>query len=80
MTIQEYVSKNNISYRELARRLNISVVYLCDLVKERRKTISEKLANKFKEVAPEIEIMEETRKIYKIGGTKQWMIKKQYRY
>lgn len=68
MTIQEYVSKNNISYRELARRLNISVTYLCDLAKKRKKTISEKVANKFKEVAPEIELIEETRKIYKLGG------------
>lgn len=67
MTIREYVFKNNISYRELARRLNISVVYLCDLAKGRRRTISEKLANKFKEVAPEIEITEEIRKYYKVG-------------
>lgn len=67
MTIREYVLKNNISYRELARKLNISVVYLCDLAKGRRKTISEKVANRFKEVAPEIEIIEETRKYYKVG-------------
>lgn len=39
MTIREYVFKNNISYRELARRLNISVVYLCDLAKGRKRAI-----------------------------------------
>ena len=68
MTIKEYVLKNNISYRELARRLNISVVYLCDLATGKRKTISEKVANIFKEVAPEIEIeiTEEIRKYYKV--------------
>ena len=66
MTIREYVEINKISYRELARRLNISVVYLCDLRDKRRKNISEQLANKFKEVAPEIDIMTEIKKVYKL--------------
>lgn len=67
MTIKEYVLKNNISYRELARRLNISVTYLCDLSEGKRETTSEKMANRFKKVAPEIEMTEEIRKIYKVA-------------
>lgn len=66
MTIKEYVKINNISYRELARRLNISVTYLCDLSKGNRQTISEQVANKLKEVAPEIDIILEIKKIYRL--------------
>lgn len=66
VTIREYVFRNNISYKQLAKQLNISQAYLCDLSKGRRETISENLANRFKEVAPEIDITTEIRKYYKI--------------
>lgn len=66
MTIEQYVNKFNISYRELAKRLEISAPYLLDLKNGRRKTISEKVGNKFKEVAPEIDIIKEQKIIYKI--------------
>lgn len=66
MTIKEYVKIKKISYRELARRLNISVTYLCDLSKGKRKTISEQVFNKFKKNAPEIDIIVETKKYYRI--------------
>ena len=66
VTIREYVFKNNISYRQLARQLNISQAYLCDLSKGRRETISEEVANRFKAIAPEIDITVETRKFYRI--------------
>ena len=48
MTIEQYVKENNISYRELARKLEISAPFLIDLKNGRRKSISEKVANKFK--------------------------------
>lgn len=66
MTIREYVFKYNITYTELAKRLNISTSYLYNLSEGKRKYISEKLANKFKEVAPEIDIKKETRVYFKI--------------
>lgn len=66
MTIEQYINKYNISYRELARKLEISAPYLLDLKNGRRKSISEKVANKFKEVAPEIDIIKEQKIVYKI--------------
>ncbi len=66
MTIEQYVNKYKISYRELAKRLEISAPYLLDLKNGRRKTISEKVGDKFKEVAPEIDIIKEQKIIYKI--------------
>lgn len=45
MTIEQYVKENSISYRELARKLEISAPYLLNLKNGRRKTISEKVAN-----------------------------------
>ena len=70
MTIKQYLKKENISLRELARRLNISAVYLSDLRDRKRQTISKKVADKFKEVAPEIDITEEEKIIYKIKEAK----------
>ena len=66
MTIREYVFKNNISYRQFAKQLNISQAYLCDLSKGRRETVSEEVANRFKAIAPEIDITVEIRKYYRI--------------
>ena len=66
MTIEQYVKENNISYRELARKLEISAPFLIDLKNGRRKSISEKVANKFKKVAPEIDIIKEQKIVYKI--------------
>lgn len=68
MTIEQYVNKYNISYRELARRLEISAPFLIDLKNGRRKTISEKVGDKFKKVAPEIDIIKEQKIVYKIKG------------
>lgn len=66
MTIREYIFKNNISYRQLAKQLGISHTYLYDLSKSKRKTISEEVANRFKAIAPEIDVMVETKKYYRI--------------
>ena len=71
MTIEQYVNKYNISYRELARRLEISAPFLIDLKNGRRKTISEKVGDKFKKVAPEIDIIKEQKIVYKIKG--EWI-------
>ena len=70
MSISEYLEKHNISLRELARRLEISQTYLADLRDGKRKTISENLAYKFKEIAPEITIIKEVKSIYKVEGDK----------
>lgn len=66
VTIREYIFKNNISYRQLAKQLGISHTYLYDLSKSKRKTISEEVANRFKAIAPEIDVMVETKKYYRI--------------
>ena len=66
VTIREYIFKNNISYRQLAKQLGISHTYLYDLSKSKRKTISEEVANRFKAIAPEIGVMVETKKYYRI--------------
>lgn len=66
VTIREYIFKNNISYRQLAKQLGISHTYLYDLSKSRRKTISEEVANRFKAIAPEIDMTVETKQYYRI--------------
>lgn len=66
MTIKEYIKKYNITYRELAKRLGISATYLSDLSKGRRLTMSGEVANRFNQIAPEIEIILEQKTIYKV--------------
>ena len=66
MNIKEYLLKENISLRELARRLGISATYLADLRDGRRKTISYKTYIKFLTTAPEININKIKKVIYKM--------------
>lgn len=66
MTIQEYVEKNGISIRAFAMKIGISSTYLADLINKRRTHISEELANRIKEVAPEVGIIKETKIVYKV--------------
>ena len=66
MTIQEYVEKNGISIRAFAMKIGISSTYLSDLINKRRTHISEELANKIKEVAPEVGIIKKTKIVYKV--------------
>ena len=66
MTIQEYVEKNGISVRKFATKIGISSTYLSDLINKRRTHISEELAKKIKENAPELGIIKETKIVYKV--------------
>ena len=70
MNIREYLEKQNISLRELARRLEISPTYLADLRDGKRKIISENLGYRFKEKAPEITIIKEIKLMYRVEGDK----------
>jgi hypothetical protein len=56
MTIQEYMKKNNETYRSLSEKFGISHTYLCNVAKGWNVYISEDLARKIKAIAPEIDI------------------------
>lgn len=70
MTIEQYINKYNISYRELARRIGISVTYLINLKNGANSLINEKIGERFKEIAPEIDIKKEVKYFYRIKEEK----------
>lgn len=70
MTIQEYMEKNDETYRTLAKKLDISHTYLCNVAKGWNKYISEELANKIRLACPEVDIYTEIE-------TKYYLVRKE---
>ena len=66
MTIQEYMEKNNETYRSLGKKIGVSHTYLW-LIAKHNECISGKLANKIRDLLPEIDIVEKSEGKYYLG-------------
>ena len=67
MKISEWCKKNNTSLRKLAKELNLSPTYLCDIDHKRHKNVSEDIYIRLHKIAPEIQFKEKITKTYEIG-------------
>lgn len=67
MTIKEYCEKTGMSLNELSKKLYVSRSYLTSLANNSKDcALGESIVERFREVAPEITIHEETIKVYKV--------------